>query len=102
MTILLQRSPSESRQHKARPMNIRVIILAQLLLLFRSKRANRFPDIAIGVLAADHEADLAGRICRDSSVGVFDSGEDFFAVFLELGDQRQVEPLVLGCAKEVS
>jgi hypothetical protein len=83
-------------------MNIRVIILAQLLLLFRSKRANRLLDIAIGILAADHEANLAGRICRDGSVGVFDGGEDFFAVFLELGDQWQMEPLVLGCAKEVS
>lgn len=83
-------------------MDIRVIILAQLLLLFRSKRANRLLDVTIGVLATDHEPDLPGRICRDGSVGVFDGGEDFFAVFLELGDQWQVEPLVLGCAKEVS
>jgi hypothetical protein len=83
-------------------MNIRIIVLAQLLLLLGCERSQRHLNIAIGVLAADHEADLARGIGRDRRVGVFDGGEDFFAVFLELGDEGQVEPLVLGCVEGVS
>lgn len=82
-------------------MNIRIVVSAKLLLFFSSKGSQRLLNIAIGILTADHEADLAGGICGDGGVGVLDGGEDFFAGLLELGDKLQVEPLVLGCARGV-
>jgi hypothetical protein len=68
-------------------MNISVIVSAKLLLLFRREASHRLLDIALGVLAADHEADLARGIGGNSRVCVFDDGEDFFAGFLQVGDQ---------------
>lgn len=78
-------------------MNISIIVSAQLLLFLWRKATDRLLDVSVGILAADHEADLARGIGGDSRVGVFDGREDFFAVFLQLGDKREVEPLVLSC-----
>ena len=83
-------------------MNICIVVSAKLLLLLSRKGSQRLLNITIGVLAADHEANLAGRVGRDGGVCVLDGGEDFLTVLLELGDQWQVEPLVLGYAKGVS
>lgn len=76
-------------------MNLRVVVSAQLLLLLRSPGPNGNLDVTVGVLAADHEANLSRRIGRDGSVGVLGNGEDLLAVLLQVGDERQVEPLVL-------
>lgn len=76
--------------------NIGVVVLAELLLLFNRPLSQRCLQVAVCVLAADHESNLAGWVGWDRGVCVFDVREDFFAVFLELGDQRQVKPLVLG------
>jgi hypothetical protein len=77
--------------------NIGIVVSAQLLFFLRSKGANRLLNIAVGVLAANHETDLTRRIGGDGRVSVFNSREDFFAIFLEFGDQGKVKPLVLGC-----
>jgi hypothetical protein len=82
MSPLLQRSPRKSRQHKARSMNIRIVISAQLLFFLSGEATNRLLHITVGILAADHEADLAGGVRGDGCVGVFDGWEDFFAVSL--------------------
>jgi len=77
-------------------MNLRIIVPAKLILLLPTPLPQGLTDIAISVLAADHEADLAGGVGGDGGIGVFDGWEDFFAVFLQLGDKGEVEPLVLG------
>lgn len=78
-------------------MDVRVIVSAQLLLLLLGPRPDGHLDVGVGVLAAHHEADLARGIGRDGGVSVLGHREDLLAVLLELGDELQVEPLVLSC-----
>lgn len=78
-------------------MDVCIVVAAQLLLLLLGPRPEGDLDIGVGVLAAHHEADLARRVGGDGGVGVLGHGEDLLAIFLELSDQLQVEPLVLGC-----
>ena len=60
-------------------MDILVVVPTQLLLFLDAPFPDRFLDVAFGIFAADHEADLAGGVGGDGGVGVFDDGEDFFA-----------------------
>lgn len=83
-------------------MDLGVVVPAQLLLLLLGPGADRDPDVAAGVFAAYHEANLARRVGWDGGVGILGDGEDLLAVFLELGNQRQVKPLVLSCILSVS
>lgn len=83
-------------------MDVGVVVSAQLLLLLLGPGPQRNPDVDVGVLAADHEADLTRGVGRDGGVSVLGNGEDLLAVLLELGDERQVQPLVLSCLKSVS
>lgn len=76
-------------------MDLRVVVSAQLLLLLGSPGPDRHLDVAVGVLATDHEANLSRRIGRDGGVGVLSNREDLLAVLLQVGDEGQVEPLVL-------
>ena len=92
-----QRLPRKNRQHETSAVNLPTIIPTQLLLLLDTPTADRGLEIALGILAADHKPDLAGRIGRDGRVGVLDGREDFLAGFFEGGDHGEVEPLVLGC-----
>lgn len=80
-------------------MDLSVVVAALGFLLVGGPLADRDLDVAVGVLAADHEADLAGGVGRDGGVGVLGHREDLLAVLLELGDKRQVQPLVLSCKK---
>lgn len=77
-------------------MNVLVVVAAEALLLLAGPGANGLTDVAGGVLAADHEADLAGGVGGDGGVGVLGDGEDLTAGLLEVSDQGKVEPLVLG------
>ena len=77
-------------------MDLLVVVLAKLVLLGLRPLADGLLEVAVGVKAADHEADLARGVGGDGGVGVLDVGEDLLAVLLELGDQGEVEPLVLG------
>jgi hypothetical protein len=72
-----------------------VVVSTQLVFLLGRPAAYRCFEIAIGILAADHEANLAGWVGWDGGVGIFDVREYLLAVLLELGDQWEVEPLVL-------
>jgi hypothetical protein len=96
MSSLLQSLASKVWQHESSFVYLGVIVSEQLLLLLWGESAQRLADIAVGVLAADHEADLTGGVGGDGCVGVLDGGKDFLAVLLELSDKRHVEPLVLG------
>jgi hypothetical protein len=84
---------SEIGENEGGLMDLLAVVLAQLLLLFLRPRAS--------VLAANHEADLAGWVGRDGGVGIFDNGEDFFALLLQVGNERHVKPLVFSFIKEV-
>jgi len=77
--------------------DIRVIVPAQSLLLLARPATDRLAHVALGVLAAHHEADLARRVGGDGGVGVFGDGEDLLAGLAEVGNEREVEPLVFGC-----
>ena len=77
-------------------MDVLVVVAAELLLLLGGPGAEGLTDVAVGVLAADHEANLAGGVGGDGGVGVFGDGEDLLAGLLEVGNEGKVEPLVLG------
>lgn len=81
-------------------MDLLVVIPTQLVLLIGIPLAERNLDVTGGILAADHEADLTGRVGRDRRVGVFDHGENFLAAAFELGDEREVKPLVFGYSEQ--
>lgn len=83
-------------------MNLLVVVSAKLIFFLRSKAANRLGEITAGVLAADHETNLTRWIRWNGGVAVLDSWEDFLAVSLQLGDERQVKPLVLSCGLNVN
>ena len=76
-------------------MDIRVVVAELGVLLLSGEAADWVLQVAAGIFGADHEADLAGWVRGDGGVGVLDGWEDLLAVLLELGDQWQVEPLVL-------
>lgn len=84
-------------QDKAGLVDLGIVVLALLLLLRGGPGADGLLDVAVGVLAADHEANLARGVGGDGGVGVLGDGEDLLAVLLELGNEREVEPLVLSC-----
>lgn len=86
----------ETGQNETGLMNLLVVIPTQLLLLVGIPMSERDLDVTGGVLAADHEADLARRVGRDRRVGVFNHGENFLTRSFELGDEREVKPLVFG------
>jgi hypothetical protein len=54
-------------------------------------------DIGLGVLGADHEADLARGVGGDGGEGVLGDGEDGTTVLLETSDEREMEPGALSC-----
>lgn len=76
-------------------MDLRVVVSAQLLLLLGGPGPDGHLNVAVGVLAANHETNLSRGVGWDGSVGVLGYREDLLAVLLQVGDERQVEPLVL-------
>jgi hypothetical protein len=86
---------SEDRQNERGLVDLLAVVPAQLLLLFSRPAAERLLEVAVGILAADHEANLAGGVGRDGGVAVLDVGEDLLARLLEVGNERKVQPLVL-------
>jgi hypothetical protein len=87
----------EGRQNESRAVDVLVVVAEELLLLLWGERAQRLRKLTLGILAAHHEADLAGGVGWNGRVGVLDVREDLLAILLELGDQWEVEPLVLSC-----
>lgn len=68
-------------------MNLLVVVAAQLLLFLEVPAPQWDLHVSIFVLAADHEANLSARVCRDRSVRVLDSRKHLFAGFLKFGNQ---------------
>lgn len=87
----------EVGEDEAGGMDVGVVVAAVLVLLLLGPSAERLLDVGVGVLGANHEADLAGGVGGDGGVSVLGNGEDGLAVGLELGDEGQVKPLVLSC-----
>lgn len=71
-------------------MDVRVVVPAQFLLLLLGPRPERHLDVAVLVLAADHEPDLPRWIGRNGRVGILGDGKDLLAVLLEVGDELEV------------
>jgi len=82
-------------------MDLLVVVSAKLLFLLSGECAERLGNIAVGVLAAYHESDLARWVGGDGGIGVLDGWENFLAVLLELGYQWEMKPLVFGWEKSV-
>jgi hypothetical protein len=93
----LQSLAGECRQNKCSLVDLLAVVLAQLFLLRNGPASERLLQVAIGVLAANHEANLSGWIGRDRGVAVFNVRENLFASLLEVGNKWHVQPLVLSC-----
>jgi hypothetical protein len=93
---LLKSLAGKVGQDESSLVNLLGVVLAELVLLLGGPAAEGLLDVAVGVLAADHETNLARGVGGDGGVGVLDGGEDGLARLLEVGDERQVQPLVLG------
>lgn len=87
ITLLVEEFARKCWKNEAGLVNFLVVISAQFLLFLRIPAPKRFSDIEVGILGAHHEANLAGGISWNGSIGIFDDGEHFLAIFLEFGDQ---------------
>jgi hypothetical protein len=87
---------SEGGQNECSLVDLLAVVPAELVLLLGRPAAEGLLNVKVGVLGADHEADLTGGVGRDGGVGVLDGREDRLARFLEVGDDVEVQPLVLG------
>jgi hypothetical protein len=85
----------EGWQDKGSLVDLLAIVPAQLLLLLNRPASQRLLEVQVGVLAADHEANLSGWVGGDGSVTVLNGGENLLAGLLEVGDEGHVQPLVL-------
>jgi hypothetical protein len=93
----LESLAGECGQNKRSLVDLLTVVFAQLLLLLDWPASDRLLEVTVGVLAADHEADLSGGVGGDRGVAVLDVGEDLLARLLEVGDERHMQPLVLSC-----
>lgn len=94
LATLSQSLACKCGQNEASLVDLLVVVPAQLVFLLWAPDSQGVLDVSVGIFAANHEANLARRICGNGSVGIFNHREDFFAIFLELGNKRQMEPLV--------
>jgi len=76
--------------------NTRVVVSVPLILLLLRKLPKGLRDIASSILATDHESNLARRVGRDGGVSIFGNREDLTARLLQLCNEREVQPLILG------
>jgi hypothetical protein len=77
-------------------MDLLAVVLAMLLLFLRSPGTEGLLKVAVGVLAANHETDLAGWIGRDRGIRVLDVRENLLARLLQGSNEGHMEPLILG------
>lgn len=77
-------------------MDLLVVVLVDGGVLLGGEGSEGGLDDGVGVLGADHEADLAGGVGGDGGVGVLGNGEDLLAGLLEVLDDGEVQPNVLG------
>lgn len=91
-----QCSSGKGWEDEACLVDIGVVVFVDRLLFLGSPASQRSLDISVGVLAANHEADLTRWVSWNGGVCILDSWEDLLAVLLQLGDEWEVKPLVLG------
>lgn len=72
-------------------MDLLVVVLV-LGILLSGEGSQRHSRSSVGVLGADHEADLAGGVSRDGAVSVLGNREHLLAGLLEVGDDLEVDP----------
>lgn len=96
-TTLLKSLLGELGKDEAGLVDLSRVVSALVVLLLLGPGSDGVLDVGVGVLGADHEADLAGGVGRDSSVGVLGDGEDGTAILLEASDEGEVKPGALGC-----
>lgn len=77
-------------------MDLRRVVSALLILLLLGPGSEGVLDVGLGVLGADHKADLTRGVGGDGGVGVLGDGEDGTAVLLETSDEGEVKPGALG------
>jgi hypothetical protein len=77
-------------------MDLFVVVSTQLLLFLQTPVSDWLFDISIRIFAADHKANLSGGVCWNGGVCIFNGRKDFLAGFLQLCDEGEVQPLVLG------
>jgi hypothetical protein len=77
------------------------VVFAQLLFLLLRPGSYWLFNVAFSIFAANHKADLPRGVGWNGSVCVFSDREDLLAIFLELGNKLEVEPLVLSCQKRL-
>ena len=80
-------------------MHILIVVSAQLLFFFGAPAAKRFLQVSVGILAADHEPNLARRVGGNGGVGIFGGWKNFAAIFLQFGDERKMKPLIFSCSR---
>lgn len=80
--ILLQGLAGEVGKNKRSLVDLLGVVLAKLILLLLGPGASGLLEVAVGILAANHEADLARRVGGDGGVSVLDVREDGLAVLL--------------------
>jgi hypothetical protein len=76
-------------------MDLLAVVLAKLLFLLLAPAPDRLFNITTSVLGTHHKADLTGWVGRNGCVCVLDHGEDLFARLLQIGDELEVQPLIL-------
>jgi hypothetical protein len=87
----------ESWKDKRRFVDISIVVAVDLLLFLGCPASQWLGHIAVGVLATNHEANLVRWVGWDCGVSVLNRWEDFFAVLLQLGNERKMKPLILSC-----
>lgn len=86
LSILPKGLASEGGQNECCLVNLFAVVLAKVFLLLGGPASERLLEVQAGVLGADHEADLAGRVGRDGGVAVLNVREDLLAALLEVDD----------------
>jgi hypothetical protein len=92
---LVESVSSPSREDEGCSMDLLVVVSVELVFLLLGPGTQRFLDVGIWVLGADHEADLTGWIGWDGGVAILDGWEDSLAGLLDFLDDVHVKPDVL-------
>ena len=87
---------SKHGEHKRSLMDLLAVILAMLLLFLRSPGTEGLLKVAVGVLAANHETDLARGVRWNRGIRVLDVGENLLARLLQRSNEGHMKPLILG------
>ena len=96
--LLFEGLGSKVGKNEGSLVNFGVVVPAELDLLLGRPLSQGCLDITASFLAADHEADLARGVGGNGGEAILSHGENFLAILLQLGDERKVKPLALGCS----